>query len=163
MAARIRLYSGSSQQPTLLRLEVTPSTGHGFKLLVPDWRITCLCLREPVALCLFTHPEGVYICCYRYKHQTLPASDQSALCLNSWPAAQRSAHLNSTTDYSTSASAHGSATRYDDIDALHCNAYHIVLQHHVFGSLAVSAPDSQTLLSAQNQQLSDRRAVHDLC
>ena len=44
--------------------------------------------------------------------------------------------LNSTTDYSTSASAHGSAlcNHYDDIAALHCNAYHIVLHHQVLHS-----------------------------
>ena len=57
-------------------------------VLIITW---CVC--HVFKLSYNTHPEGVYICCYRYKHQTLPASDQFALCLNSWPAAQQSAHL----------------------------------------------------------------------
>ena len=43
-------------------------------------------------------------------------------------------------DYSTSASARSSATCNDDIDALHCNAYHTVLQHHVLHSTTLSYP-----------------------
>ena len=44
----------------------------------------------------------------------------------------------STTDYSTSA--RGSATCNDDIDALHCNAYHTALQHHASHSITLFYP-----------------------
>ena len=48
--------------------------------------------------------------------------------------------LTSTTDYSTSASAHGSATCNDETYALHCNAHHTVLLHHVFHSTTLFYP-----------------------
>ena len=60
------------------------------------------------------------------------------LCLNSWPAAQQSAHLeqyNRLQHISFS-----SATCDDDTDALHCNAYHTVLQHHVLHSTTLFYP-----------------------
>ena len=53
-------------------------------------------------------------------------------------------------DYSTSASARGSATCNDDIDALHCNAHlmiHTVLQPHLLHSTTLFYP--QNFLDSQ--------------
>ena len=91
--------------------------------------------------------QDVHTVLHLLLYQTPPGSDQFALCLNPWPAAQQfSTPWNSTTDYSTSA--RSSATCNDDIDALHCNAYHTVLQHHVLHSTLLLYPRNHLDLQA---------------
>ena len=93
-------------------------------------RVVCLCLdrghlpvpEEPVRFRLHPHPEGVYVCCYRYNYLGFTCLDQLALCLISWLAAVCVSDLQSA--FSISGQQFSCKQWSCGCTALHCFALH---------------------------------------